>query len=74
MCPKSNSISLLWSLIFALQRLSILFRPNSANAFLRIGVQGETMSFRSAVFAYLALYGSLGETQSRSYGRSIGRT
>ncbi|EMF90444.1 hypothetical protein LEP1GSC005_0501 [Leptospira santarosai str. ST188] len=34
-------------------------RPNSANAFLRIGVQGETMSFRSAAFGYLAYYGSL---------------
>ncbi|WP_198430307.1 hypothetical protein [Leptospira santarosai] len=32
------------SLIFTLQRTNILFRPNSANAFLRIGVQGETMS------------------------------
>ncbi|EMO46242.1 hypothetical protein LEP1GSC187_3745 [Leptospira santarosai str. ZUN179] len=32
------------SLIFALQRTNALFRPNSANAFLRIGVQGETMS------------------------------
>ncbi|EKO32919.1 hypothetical protein LEP1GSC163_0068 [Leptospira santarosai str. CBC379] len=30
-----------------------MFRPNSANAFLRIGVQGETMSFRSAAFGYL---------------------
>ncbi|AVQ11328.1 Uncharacterized protein XB16_0993 [Leptospira santarosai] len=46
----------------ALQRANILFRPNSANAFLRIGVQGETMSFRFAVFAYLALSGSLDRT------------
>ncbi|EKT86178.1 hypothetical protein LSS_13874 [Leptospira santarosai serovar Shermani str. LT 821] len=52
---KLNEVALYESLIFALQRVNILFRPNSANAFLRIGVQGETMSFRSAAFDYLAL-------------------
>ncbi|EMO22783.1 hypothetical protein LEP1GSC168_1749 [Leptospira santarosai str. HAI134] len=40
--------------LFALQTANILFRPNSANAFLRIGVQGETMSSRSVAFGYLA--------------------